>query len=245
MALSLPKMEASGRCVSPFLQFWYTNNINFTKMQLPLTTHIAGQKKVSDWLLVRNDLDDFTNTILWTAVFNDYFQTRLKDRYLGPINSIKKNDSYGGEGFSIMTIICSLVEFLETTYKGLNYRYVKKGEPPLGQFEYSISGQIFLDFLTLREPFRNHFDALLADGFYSSVRCGLLHEARTNGKWTIWGKSSTQLLIETTLTETIVYRDDFYNALLDFVNNHYRVDLLASDDLKRAFLRKFDKLCEE
>lgn len=214
-------------------------------MQLPLTTYIAGRKTVLDWLTIRPTLNDFTNSVVWDTVFTDYFHTRLKDRYLDPINSIKQDGCYSGEGFSIMTIICSLIEFLETTYQGINYRYVRRHDPPLGQFEYSVSGQIFVDFLTQRQPFSTHFNNALAQSFYSNVRCGLLHEARTNGKRTIWGKSSSNILAETTATEIIVYRDDFYDALTNFVSTHYKTDLLASDDRKRAFLRKFDRLCEE
>ena len=82
-------------------------------MQLPSTTFIAGRKTVSDWLLMKKELTDFKNDIIWEKAYDDYFLTRLKDRYLTPIDSIKENGGYTGEGFSIMTIICSLIEFLE------------------------------------------------------------------------------------------------------------------------------------
>jgi hypothetical protein len=214
-------------------------------MQLPLTTHIAGQKTVLNWLTIRPSLNDFNNLVLWNTIFTEYFQTRLKDRYLDPINSIKSDGFYSGEGFSIMTIICSLIEFLETTYQGLNYRFVNKDDPPLGDFEYSRSKKLFIEFLTLRKPFLDHFDYERAESFYKNVRCGLLHEARTNGKWTIWGSSSGTSLTETTATEIIVYRDNFYNTLLEYVNTHYKAELLADEERKRAFLRKFDRLCIE
>jgi len=123
-------------------------------MQLPSNTRIAGKKTVGDWNTVRSDLNDLTNSLLWTTVFKDYFLTRLRDRYLNPIKSIKQGRRYSGEGFSIMTIICSLIEFLETTYQGTNYRYPK----PFGAYEYSKSRQIFIDFLTKRDPFNTQFD---------------------------------------------------------------------------------------
>lgn len=214
-------------------------------MQLLLSTYIAGRKTVANWNSIRVNLNDFNNSSLWTKVFNDYFLTRLYDRYLNPVKCIKQDGSYLGEGFSIMTIICSLVEFLETTYQGRNYRHRRNGDPPLGQYEYSTSRQIFVNFLTRRNPFTTHFDTQTAGDFYSNIRCGLLHEARTNGKWTIWGKSEANKLIEKTLTEIIVYRDDFYDALLDYINNQYKGELLSSTDRKQAFLRKYDRLCEE
>ena len=78
-------------------------------MQLPLTTLIAGRKTVADWIATKASLTDFNNTSLWTTVYNDFYITRLNDRYLSPIKSIKEDGSYTGEGFSIMTIILSLI----------------------------------------------------------------------------------------------------------------------------------------
>ncbi len=210
-------------------------------MQLTLTTHIAGRKTVADWNELKASLADFNNTNLWTTAYNDFYITRLNDRYLNPIKSIKQDGGYTGEGFSIMTIICSLIEFLETTYQGKNYRYRRNGDPQLGPYEYGASVQIFIDFLNNRKPFNTQD----ADDFYKNIRCGLLHEARTNGNWTIWGNSGNGTLLKKTANETIIYRDDFFDALLEFINTNYKAVLLSSADRKEAFIRKFDALCEE
>ena len=218
---------------------------NRKKMQLPSTTFIAGSKTVNDWLLMKKELSDFKNDTAWIKAYEDYFLTRLKDRYLTPIVSIKENGGYTGEGFSIMTIICSLIEFLETTYKGINYRFIKHGDLTLGEFEYSKSRDVFIDFLNNRHPFCSQFNKETSAEFYSNVRCGLLHEARTNGKWIIRGKSYENHLIKKTETEIIVYRNNFYDSLLTFIYKSYKSELLSSNIRKEAFLRKFDKLCEE
>ena len=214
-------------------------------MQLPLTTLIAGGKTVNDWNSLRVSLTDFNNTSLWTTTYDDFFIARLEDRYLTPIKLIKNNGSYKGEGFLIMTIICSLIEFLESTYQGKNYRYRRTGDPPLTQYEYCTSGQIFIDFFINHIPFNAQFNLQMADEFYQNIRCGLLHEARTNGNWIIRGNSSKGCLIEKTSTKTIIYRDDFFNALNQFINVDFKNELLLSIDRKEAFIRKFDKLCEE
>jgi hypothetical protein len=214
-------------------------------MQLTLNTYIAGRKTVADWSNLKVSLTDINNTNIWTTAYYDFYITRLTDRYLNPIKSIKQEGGYNGEGFSIMTIICSLIEFLETTFQGKNYRYRRNGDPPLGQYEYGASRQVFIDFLNNRNPFSAKFDLQTADDFYKNIRCGLLHEARTNGNWTIWGNSGNGTLIKKTVNETIIYRDDFFEALLEFINIHYKADLLSSVDRKEAFIRKFDKLCEE
>lgn len=213
-------------------------------MQLPGDTKIAGWKTVSDWNNDKESLFDYCSKAAWTTAYSDYFETRLADRYLDPLNAIKDNGSYRGEGFSIMAIICSLVEFLESTYLGTNYRYRTKADPPLAEYEYSGSSDIFVSFLTQRYPFHKYFDKNIAEGFYKNVRCGLLHEARTKGKWTIWGMSSSDRLVDDKGTEIIVYRDNFLKATNTFIKQ-YKVDLLASTDRKDAFIRKYNALCNE
>ena len=145
-----------------------------------------------------------------------------------------------GEGFSIVAIQCSLIEFLESTIQGKSYRYVRKGDPPLGQHEYSNSGNIFESFLVNRTPFNGEFTPQLAHDFYVSVRCGVLHEARTKNGWTILAKSKTGQVVDANLK--IVYRDNFQSSLLDFVE-WYKRELPSRRDLQEAFLRKFNSLC--
>lgn len=205
---------------------------------------IAGNKTVQDWQSIRNRLTSFDNEELWESVFNEYFLTRLKYRYLNPINLIKSNGKYIGEGFSIMTIICSMIEFLESTYQGLNYRYVAKEDKPLSKFEYSKSRELFIDFLSKRKPFCNEFNEVIANEFYRNVRCGLLHEARTKGEWTIWGSSDDETLIKKSEGKIIIYRNNFHTSLLNFINEIYKNELMNSKNRKKAFLRKFDNLCQ-
>jgi len=210
------------------------------------TMQIAGKKTVADWNLIRTELNDFSNQDIWSVVFCEFFCTRLKNRYLDPIQFIKNGGCYSGEGFSIMTIICSLIEFVESTYQGKNYRYLKKGDPPLDlKIEYNSSKVIFTEFLTLRDPFSKYFNGNIARDFYSNVRCGLLHEARTNGKWLIRGRSVNNCLLEITANENILYRDNFHEALLDYIKINYKAELLSSVERKEAFLRKFDNLFNE
>jgi hypothetical protein len=215
-------------------------------MQLPFDTFIAGRKTVADWLAIRIDLNNFAAVDLWESTFTDFFLTRLRERYLNPIDAVKNDGTYSGEGFSIMTILCSLIEFIESTYQGTNYKYRGRNAPPLQPNEYSFSGEIFQNFLIGHEPFRSRFNAALADSFYSNVRCGLLHEARTSGRWTIWGRSfDGQQIVEDKGGSLIVFRDDFYDAIKTFVEVDYKNEVLNSSNRKEAFLRKFDRLCLE
>jgi hypothetical protein len=134
----------------------------------------------------------------------------------------------------------ALIEFLESTLKGISYRYRHKGDPPLGQFEYSESGQIFESFLAQRTPFDCEFTPPLAHDFYVSIRCGVLHEARTKNGWTILAKSKTVQVIDA--NRHILYRDNFQASLLAFVE-WYEKALPSDAALQAAFVRKFNSLC--
>jgi len=203
--------------------------------------YIAGKKTTEDWKIIRQQLiDSGANAGLWSMVVNEYYQKRLDDRYLKPIKTLQLYGKLQGEGFSIVTIQCSLIEFLESTIQGKNYRYVRKGET-LGTYEYSSSQKVFVDFLTSRFPFSNEFKPDLATDFYINVRCGLLHEARTKNGWRIKAKCPTTIIVNP--NDKIVFRDNFQAALIEFIET-YKPDLLGRPDYKEAFIRKFDSLCQ-
>src|ERR1039458_9243887 len=111
-------------------------------MQLPQDTKIAGLKTVKDWNRLRKVILDFNDKYSWAIAYKDFYLSRLKYRYLNPIDSIREDGNNTGEGFSIMTLMCSLIEFLESTYQGRNYKFRKRGDPVVGTFEYEISSEI-------------------------------------------------------------------------------------------------------
>jgi hypothetical protein len=83
---------------------------------------VAGQKTNTDWCAFRGKLiygkDD---PQLWRDAAKDYYDARLVTRYLDPIKAIKKIKRLSGEGFSIVTLQCSMIEFLESTVRGTSY----------------------------------------------------------------------------------------------------------------------------
>ena len=146
---------------------------------------IAGKKRVSHWRAFEATITVGGDPTLWEKAYESYFHARISHRYLKPLKTLQENGPKRGEGFSIVAIQCSLIEFLESTIQGKSYRYRRKKDPPLGQHEYSDSGHIFESFLESRTPFNSAFTQQLAHDFYVSVRCVLLHEARTKNGWTI------------------------------------------------------------
>ena len=82
---------------------------------------IAGNKTIFEWNALEKQIkSDIDNSNLWEEAFL-YFENRINTRYLIPINSIKENDTCSGEGFSIVVILCSLIEALESFYQGKFY----------------------------------------------------------------------------------------------------------------------------
>lgn len=183
---------------------------------------------------------DFNSEILWEEAY-DLFYERLNFRYLEPIKSIESKDDASGQGFAIMTIYCSLIEFLETTYQGINFR-IKKQSKSKTKYEYGLgySEKIFVSFLTKRTPFK--IKEKIAKEFYKSVRCGLLHEVKLGIGWKIRVDNS----------KVINYKDGLHTVNRKIfskrINQYlifYKKNLLKNDDLKKAFIRKFNYLIEE
>lgn len=235
-------------------------------------TRIAGRKTCEEW---KTFIQKEKNEAFWQEAYNDYFLERLKTRYLDPITAIENISSIkvdfteeekeerkgegNGEGFSIMAILCTLVEFLEATrqgkkytfLKGANFQRAKDGNfnlinPPFDpNNEYFIGSEYFVDFLQKREPFDKFFaDDDLAKDFYSYIRCGLLHEAQTNSGWKIkivGSRSANKDLINS--EKKIVYRDNFRKAFDKYLEN-YEKELKTDEALQNALIKKFNSLCE-
>lgn len=190
-----------------------------------------GSKTITDWKALRAKLVPGGDGVLWHEASHSYFLEGLSLRYLDPINVIQDNGTFQGEGFSIVAIQCTLIEFLESTAKGLSYRYLRSGER-LGQYEYSSSEDLFVSFLCGRRPFAKEFDDQLAQDFYGGVGCGLLHEARTKNGWSIWAEGSSGNVISA--TAKIVYRN--MAALLEYID--WYKGALLSDILLQEALRE-------
>jgi hypothetical protein len=197
---------------------------------------ISGWKTAADWVAARQALV-VGQPGGWDAAYADFYRERLKLRYFEPIELLQANGGMRGEGFSIVAIQCSLIEFLESTAQGINYRYVRGRQQP-GGFEYSSSREIFVSFLTKRPPFDATFNAAAADDFYASVRCGLLHEARTKNSWRIWADGPAVADTQ----QKIVFRNSFQDALLTYLAG-YAQRLPQDASLQEAFIRKLDYLC--
>jgi hypothetical protein len=199
---------------------------------------ISNTKSCGYWKnLRRKILEDYNNNSLWLEAHH-LFLDRLDSRYFEPANIIKKYGNNTGEGFAIVTIYCALIEFLETTYLGLNYK-----EGPLRHlkdYEYNSAkcGHLFQSFLVNRKPFL--LDEELAISFYKNVRCGLIHEAQTKNGWLIRVDNPEFI---TTIEKGFVLNRDIFRKKIDQYLILYKKHLFTENELKEAFIRKFDGLC--
>jgi hypothetical protein len=133
-----------------------------------------------------------------------FISERYEERFFGPIRCLIGSDTQGF-GFAIMSLCCLLVETIQCYRLGwpasspaeleklaklsddvllivpLDYRLV--GPFPRTKFSSQIAFNSFFD----APEHRPHFRALAGKGgeFYSSVRCGLLHQAQTKKGWRI------------------------------------------------------------
>jgi hypothetical protein len=204
---------------------------------------LAPGKTNHDWITLSPGLKaraeaKVSDPVEWKNILREFYRARLVSRYISPIKAIRRMRRNRGEGFSMVALQCSLIEFLESTFQGKNYKY-KNPVPP---HEYSKSGEIFERFLTSKKPFDAKFSKPeIAKEFYEYVRCGILHEARTNKTWRIWTSSRTGSIID--FARKIVYRDDFQEALEEFIADYCR-KVPHDEELQLAFIRKYDALSQ-
>ncbi|MEI9416132.1 hypothetical protein [Mesorhizobium sp. Cs1321R2N1] len=194
---------------------------------------IAPGKTKDDWTKFAKQLVPGGDASIWAEAFDKFLLGRLRSRYLKPIALVRDKGEWEGEGFTIVSIQCALIEFLAATRAGKNYRH-KRAQPP---HEYQNSRELFVDFLFQTAPFDKLFSKGDAEDFYSNVRCALLHEARTKNGWIIWVTGT----IAIDRQKKIVYRDSFQGVIEGYINN-YGIALTADASLQEAFLRKFNDL---
>jgi len=202
---------------------------------------------IGNWHLFRAQLLETGGEALWRRAYKERFVERLEYRYFGPIKILKAHDKQLGEGFSIMTILCAVIEFLESTRQGKNHRYISRKERKKGiqlrSDEYVDSSEMFRAFLCRREPFAKTFDDTLAVEFYRSIRCALFHEAQTKNGWKIRAKSIDGSLVDR--RQKTVFRDDFHRGIVAYVRE-YEGELIDNiEDCQSGFIRKFDYFASE
>lgn len=203
---------------------------------------IADDLTIGDWLHLRELLEVKQSRVdLWSNAY-DFFEKRMNTRYLKPIEAIERDAKIDGEGFAVTVIICSLIEALESFRLGKVYKRATKGNVIDERKEYFKSQLIFEDFLKNREPFKSFFsEEGLATSFYENVRCAVLHEAATRNGWKI--RIDTPALVVKQDNSYTLNRVLFVDAIKQYMYS-YKNELYQSEELKLAFIRKLNSICE-
>lgn len=215
------------------------------------TDRIAGSRTGQEWLDREQELSGSASEKTWEKAFDDFFMERIEHRYFVPIDRIKAkegcacdDETPSGAGFSIVVILCSLIEFFQTTMEGRNYEPGVRRDDDKDRYVYrdGMSKEIFSSFLLEQSEFNSIFKNKVSAGdFYKHVRCSLLHEARTTGGWRVLRPSHPRNGPCIDLDAKSVYRDDLYEAIRKVIQQ-YKQKLLSDTELKQGFIRKFHHL---
>lgn len=218
---------------------------------------IAGNLTISNWNELSKNLNCLSNDN-WSDAFQ-YFEERIKTRYINPIKSILEIGDNLGEGFAVVNLQCSLIETIESFINGCNSEYNsrkrktqwKKGVTII----FNSNKEIFISFFNNRTPFKE----LNIDGglFYQDVRCGLLHETQTKNNWKIKCDTAEsglayQEINNRNIVEKIIHRENF-QIYLEKLIARYRISIITRADfdgipaceLRENFIAKFSHICTE
>lgn len=206
--------------------------------------NIAGIRSDADWKTREAELLKAGTPELWGKTFDEFLIERVRTRYLEPMRAIAKIGTDEGEGFAIVALFCTLIEFLEGCEQGMNFdKKAKPGEPnKYGLDPNGITGRkLFSDFLK-REPLKSLLGTS-SPTFYADVRCGLLHEARTCGGWKVRTCGPENVLVEVQGADTILYRDQLESVLNRYFAD-YRARLVSEKGLQDNFIIKWNHLSQ-
>src|SRR5437773_3006247 len=90
---------------------------------------IAGKLTIADWLSWKERMKSASgDATLWEQAF-EFYEKRLYTRYIDPMEIIERISKNQGEGFAMCSVLCSLVEALESFYQGKTYRKATKENP--------------------------------------------------------------------------------------------------------------------
>jgi len=205
---------------------------------------ISKNFTVGDWKELRSKLK-IENKEHWdkaVEVFND----RIHSRFLTPIERIKKGDTKQGEGFAITLISVVLLEFIAAFELGKVYELDRNSINPVS---YNSSANLYSAFFNSVDLFKTGFQSkTLQKRFYSHIRSGLVHEARTKGSDVIISSASpkntnTELFYFKENEESILNRDLLLERILSHIENYCNRILQPENvNARKGFIMKMDEL---
>ena len=214
-----------------------------------------------DWAKIRLTLNQkFDYDDSWQRAIK-LFENRVNRKFFNPVKLIIDGKALEGEGFTIVTVQCALIEMFAAFRTGRIFNHNRSSTSP--KYEYDKSQQMFTSLLRSAKIFKDNFWELnqknkpvidkpfSAKEFYTNVRCGLMHEARTKGNWHITATPKNKSV--KTEKQFLVLEDGkikIYRTVLHYRLTEYLTDYLNElremnndgNELRKFFARKLDNL---
>jgi len=184
---------------------------------------ISRNYKVDDWKALH-----FESEADWQKAV-DILQDRFETRYLEHIRILIERST---SGFVVLSLDCAIIETLQQ---------FRCGQPKTPDRQVRKS---FIAFLTTT-PFSEHFDEHLAEIFYYTVRCGLLHQTEAGDTSRIKRGGEIPLVAYTSDHKGIVINTKAFHDSLEKTISDYADQLRdpGSVELRAAFRRKMNFIC--
>jgi hypothetical protein len=224
-----------------------------------LDKDIEERKKWDELRLLLNS--DYKYNNLWENAIV-LFKNRLNRKFFNPVQTIINHQKLEGEGFAIVTVQCALIESLASFRTGEIYTMRRTKASP--SYLYDGSKKMFVGFLNSAEIFKDNFwkldkkgNSLInnpfnAEDFYTNVRCGLMHEARTKAEWNInatkYDSQKHKIFLEKSGTKIKIYRTILHYCLKDYAKSYLqdlREENKNGENLRRFFARKLDHIYDK
>jgi hypothetical protein len=215
----------------------------------------------SIWTEIRSNLDqNFKFNETWEQAIQ-LFEKRLKWKYFDPHQKIIDKNILKGEGFTIVTVQCALIEMFAAFRNGKIFNHNKQAGSP--KYEYKESQKMFISILRSSSVFEDNFwqynskrkpvidRPFSTVDFYKFVRCGLIDEARTKENWiisatprTMYVQTEKKFLVQEN-GKIKIYRTILHYKLLIYLKeylNELHYNNAEGELLRKNFARKMDHL---
>ncbi len=225
-----------------------------------MNDRLTKSYRQSDWLKTRGKLKNKAILTEDWEVAIQILKQRIFERYFEPLKILLDNSKDKGEGFTILTIECALIEFLATLEDGRIFKRNKSSTD--SHCYYRKSAAIYHRFLQntyIFNPYFSHANnskpPFSVYDFYLNVRCALIHEAQTRNNWVVrifkspaLGKKNKICFEVLTDGTKVIYRTALYNCLKDYLENFISNVLTQKTErgrvLRKHLARKIDHFAE-
>lgn len=213
-------------------------------------------KEQDIWEKHRLKFKDYSYNEDWKTVIN-IFENRIEKKFIEPLKILRKHGNNEGSGFSMVAIECLLIELFAAFREGKNFNHNYSNEKNPSTYQYGDCKALYVDFLTTVYPFNSQFSSdsekikkeakfFPADKFYTEVRCGLLHEGKTKGDWTINLKKSNEpkeIFLKKGKNQLKIFRTTLLKKIEEYLTA-YILELKGKENevLRKNFARKMDHL---